>query len=142
MPGTYREAVDDMLGVFKAAWDTTGLTALYPGIDGSPPADFPVDLPGWARVTLRHTDGRQVGHGEQGQQRFERHGLLIIQIFVSPGRGYGPAYDLAKVVTDAYQGATTSKGVWFRGHHPREVPSDGAWLQLNVHVEFEYDEIT
>jgi hypothetical protein len=76
-----------------------------------------------------------------GRRRWERTGLVTVQIFVPAGEGLSEAYSLAKTVADAYEGTTTASGVWFRNVRVNEVGADGAWFQVNALIEFIYDEI-
>lgn len=141
MSATYRQAVDDMLATFKDAWDGTGLLALYPNRPGEPPDDSSSKPQSWARVHVQHGPAFQATLPNQtGQSLYERQGLFTVQIFVPSGNGVGPAYDLAKIVTDAFQGTSTPRAVWFRRARIREIGQSGTWFQLNVLVEFTYDE--
>ncbi len=139
MSGTYNEGNIDILTLFKTAWDTTGFTALYPNVPGEPPkAQVP-----WARVTLQHTGGGQGSlSGALGTKKWDRNGVLIVQVFVPNGEGLSQAYSLAKIVTDAYEGVSSPlRGVWFRNARINEVGPDGEWFQVNALVDFMYDEI-
>jgi len=144
MTATFREAQDDILTVFKAAWDTTGYSALYPGIPGEPPADQTgsgAPPSPWARVSVRHRSGRNEAFGQGGTNLYEREGVVEVQVFSPVGQGFGPALDLAQTVVSAFQGTATPKAVWFRKVGVREVPnSGGPWVQVNVSAEFTYDQ--
>lgn len=141
MPATYRQAVDQIQAVFKAAWDTTGFEARYPGQSSQPPEDAAGVPPTWARFTLRHGSGGQDSFTGGAQKVYLRTGIAIVQVFAPTEQGYGPSYDLAKVVSDAFQGTQTSGGVWFRNVRIDEIGVSGLWLQLNVSIGFQYDEI-
>lgn len=135
---SYQEARDEILDVFKTAWDTTGYPVHY--------EDFrkqrSEDEESWATVTMKHSSGFQSTlSGIAGSKTFSRLGFLAIQIFTPSGKGLQEAYDLAKVVSDAFEGASTSGGVWFRNVRLNEVGRDGEFFQLNVVVEFRYDEV-
>ena len=139
MTATYNQAVDDILDVFKTAWDTTTWKALYPNVGGSLPDD---ETDPWARVTLQHTDGGQASlTGGLGTTRWGRTGILTVQIFVPTGEGLSEARSLAKIVTDGFEGTSTTNGVWFRNARINEVGPDGDWFQTNVLIDFIYDEV-
>lgn len=138
MSATYAEAVDSILGLFKTAWDVPGHVALYENIAG----DVPSGVAPWARVSLRHLAGNNSSlSGALGVQRYDRAGLLTVQIFVPVGEGLSEAHTLAKIVTDAYEGVATTNGVWFRNSRVNEIGPDGDWFQINVIIDFIYDEI-
>lgn len=139
MTGTLNQANIDVLTIFKTAWDATGFPALYENVPGEPPK---TQTP-WARIVLRHSGGGQGSlSGALGQQRWDRNGVLIVQVFVPNGEGLSQAYSLAKIVLDAYEGVSSPlRGVWFRNARINEVGSDGEWFQVNVLVDFVYEEI-
>jgi hypothetical protein len=135
---THKEAVDSMLALFKAAWDTTGFIALYPNVAG----DIPTGTDGWARVNIIHSDEEQASlSGALNTTRFRRDGGLTVQIFTKSGEGLSNGHALTKIVQDAFEGQSTSDGIWFRNVRVNEVGPDGDWYQINVLVDFTYDEI-
>lgn len=135
---TYREAKDEILAIFKAAWDPTGWPVHYQDVRKQRSSD---ENP-WAVVTLNHSAGFQdTLSGVIGSRTFTRLGFLTTQIFVPVGKGLQEAYDLAKIVSDAFEGASTPGGVWFRDVRLNEVGRDGEFFQLNVVADFRYDEI-
>lgn len=140
MTATFKEAYDDILTIFKAAWDPTGYNAVYPNTKGS--ADVPTTTAPWARLVVQHSPGGQSTlSGATGAQRFDREGLLFVQVFIPSGEGLSEAYALAKIIADAYEGASTPNAVWFRNVRVNEIGPSGSWYQVNVVVEFIYDEI-
>lgn len=138
MTATFRQASDEILAVFQAAWGPLGHTALYDSVAGAqPPATEP-----WARVSVRHSTGEQATlSGGLGTRRYSRDGTLFVQIFAPVGNGLSVAYDLAKVVADAYEGTATPAGVWFRDVRLNEIGPDDQWFNVNVLVDFTYDEV-
>ena len=139
MTATFDQANIDILTIFKTAWDATGFKALYENVAGEPPT---TPSP-WARIVLRHTGGNQGSlSGALGTQRWDRNGVLIVQVFVPNGEGLSQAYSLAKIVLDAYEGVSSPlRGVWFRNARINEVGPDGEWFQVNILIDFQYDEI-
>lgn len=141
MSATFREARDDILGAFKAAWDETGYFVAWPQKPAEPPADQVEPQP-WARITIEHARGFQASlASDQGLRRWERRGFVVTQVFAPGGAGTGETYDLAKRVVDAFQGKKTAHGVWFRNVRIQERGASGPWFQVNVVVEFTYDEL-
>lgn len=132
---TPEAARDEMLAVFKAAWDTTGYSAQYPDLPGKPPqAEEP-----WARITVRHELGGQTSlTNAAGAKKFTHVGSLFVQVFVPIGQGGSMGYPLAKLVLDAYRQARGA--VWYRNHRFREVGNDGAFTQFNCIIDFTYDD--
>lgn len=138
MTATFAVANDEILTLFKTAWDAIGHDAIYENVAGDPPTTAAP----WARVTVRHFPGGQASLSDDaGAKRWTRNGLITVQIFVPTGEGKAEAYALAKVVADAYEGKRTPSNVWFRNVRPNEIGPDGAWFQLNVLAEFTYDEV-
>ncbi len=142
MTATFATANNEILATFKAAWDTTGYPVAYENVKGAsatPPAG---SSDPWARVTLRHTFGEQASlSGSGGTRRWRRDGLLTVQIFIPIGEGLSEGYSLAKTVVDAFEGIATTSAVWFRNVRVNEIGNDGEWYQVNVLVDFTYDEI-
>lgn len=143
---SFTQARDEILELFKAAWDTTGLGVVY----DDAPTDTPTraelaneNVTGWARATVRHALGQQssLANGTDGKRRYIREGNFIVQIFTPAGTGLRTADQYAKVVADALEGQETPGGVWFRNVSYREVGRDGPWYQTNVSATFQYDEV-
>ncbi len=135
----YDEARDQILGVFKAAWDTTEYAAIYPDV----PDEVPQGEEGeaWARASVIHANGHQASlAGENGARRWQRDGIVTIQIFARVGDGLTKAYELAQLVSDAFQDAK-NLGVWFRNVRIKEVGNSGAFEQINVLANFTYDQV-
>ncbi len=139
MSATYETANNEILGFFKAAWDPTGLLALYPNVQGTKPSAQVA----WARVTVSHGPGGQTAlTGGLGSNRFDRFGLVTVQIFIPNGQGLSQGYILGKVIADAFEGKSTTSAIWFRNvTPPNEIGPSVEWFQINVTIEFEYDEI-
>lgn len=146
MSATFETAVDEMSKLFWEAWEPTGNPVHWPGVafnvpgtDNSfiPPQDSP-----WARFAVLHaTGGQRSLTGLGNKKKWGREGTLWVQIFVPIGSGLSTAYQLAKIVTDAYEGVSTPSCVWFRNARINEVGATGGYEQLNVRVDFTYDEI-
>lgn len=138
MTATFDQANNEILAFFKTAWDTTGHLALYENVEGAKPtAQDP-----WARTVLRNGEpGPTSLTGALGTHRFERTGILMVQIFIPNGEGLSRGYALGKIVVDAFEGKATASQVWFRNARVNEVGPSGEWYQFNALVDFRYDEI-
>ncbi len=95
----------------------------------------------WARVTINHVTGNQASLGSfDSARRWDRSGILIIQLFTPMGDGNSMAYDLAQTLVDGLQlkrgGCVTLRNVALN-----EVGPDGAFYQMNVTCTFSYDDI-
>lgn len=132
---TLTAATDEMLAVFKAAWDLTGYAVVWSDIPGNPPA---TEAP-WARVAVRHATGSQSSlAGSAGSKLHTHTGTLWVQIFVPLGQGETVGRTLAQQVLDAYRAARGA--VWYRNHRFREAGNSGAFVQVNCLIDFSYDQ--
>jgi hypothetical protein len=137
---TPAEAVEQILTIFKTAWDgaTSSAPVMYQNISnvGKP------DDETWTRVMVQHQDGAQVTlRAESGERRFRSFGLFTAQIFTPIGEGLTSSLALGKVIKNALEGVTTSGGVIFRNVRLVDVGSSGNHYQTNVLADFEYDEV-
>ena len=137
---TYSEAQDEILALFKTAWDAGGggVTVIWADNDVEPPEDDP-----WVHIRLEHVPGMQGSlTGGLGTTRWSRLGLVSVDIRTLSGRGLLQNTQLGMVAADAFEGKTTPGGVWFRNVRYSEAPGrDGKWQQGNVVAEFTYDQI-
>lgn len=133
---TYEQANDDMLSLLKAAWDQTGYMIHWEGIRDQ----RDTDMSPWATVVVRHATGQQDTLGGAGSRQFLRRGTILVGINTPSTSGLSEAYQLAKVVADAYEGVASPNGVWFRNVRINENGRNGTFNQMNVVVDFEYYE--
>lgn len=134
---THEEAVDEMLDMFKTAWDTTGHQAFYEQVRDQ--RDMSKDP--WAEVFIRHNFGNQDSLGGKGNRSFLRIGFVQVKIHTPSVFGLSSKYRLAKVVADAYEGKSSQSGkVWFRRVRINEEDRDGMFYPVNVFADFEYYE--
>jgi hypothetical protein len=140
---TLTVARDQILGHFKTLWDAALTSASISDITIYYDDVLPANLPDtYARVTLRHNIASQKSMGETGNRRFERLGLLMVQLFTPSGEGQVLSDRLVQIVVDIFEGKKVSdSGVWFRNVRWVEVGPEAAWFQVNVIIEFEYDTI-
>lgn len=135
---TFQEAKDEIFSLFKSGWDATGYSAHYQDVRSQRSSN---EEP-WAAIFLQHTAGFQSTlNGSQGERTFLRQGFVTVQIFTPVGNGLQDSYQLAKVVADVFEGASTPGGVWFRNVRLNEVGRDGEFYQTNIIAEFRYDEV-
>lgn len=143
----FTTARDEIQGLFWAAWQALAPAAnggqlpavQWQGVEADPPA---ADKP-FARVTVRHGTGRQGTFGQTGARRFVRPGIVTVQVFapISKGGGLTLAQTLAIIARNAYEGVGTASGIWFRNARTQEIGVSGAWFQINVTLDFEYEEM-
>ena len=132
---TPEQAIDAMCKVFLDAWGTDN-PVVWSDFNARPPTQ---NVP-WARVILRHADGRQSSlTGDVGTKRYDRSGVLLAQIFTPVGRGQTECYQLAKRVMNAFEDARLD--VWFRNVRLNERGSSGSFNQIDVLTDFLYDEV-
>lgn len=130
------EGYDEIFGVFKTAWDTTGFTAIYPNKKGKKPDDV---TESYAKVFIQHSTGGQAAFGD-GENLFEREGFFTAQVFVPIGQGLKGGMQLCKVIADAFEEGSSPRGVWFRNGRITEIGPDGEWYNVNFVTDFTYDE--
>ncbi len=149
MPATREQAVDEMLSLFKAAWDARPesqlIPVLWPNVRGD--VDTTRQLPtdaaqSWCRVTVQtvRSEQRSISMTD-GLRRYETEGLLTVEIYVPTSSGSGLAYRLVQVALNAFRGSETAHGVTFRNARPREIGNDGNWFRVDALVEFSFDEV-
>lgn len=99
------------------------------------------NLPEWARVTVLETNSTQDTLGNSGNRKFERSGVVTVQIFVRGGTGTQRLDELATIARDAYEGFTFAlSSVTFLDVNVSEIGPDGSWYQYNVTANFRYYE--
>lgn len=145
---THPSAVDELLGLFRAKWNAetpalnggTPVRVEWPGVDSgsAPPPDE-----AYARVRVRHTTSRQATFGAKGSRRYTRPGFVSVQVFapIAGGAGLTFAESLAIIARNAFEGEGTDSGIWFRRSVINDIGESGTWHQMNMVIEFEYDEL-
>lgn len=130
-------AINTMRGFFSTQWGAKS-TILWGQDDPTP---IPNDDE-WVRFNILHSEGPQVSIGSPGSNRFRRFGVITLQIFQKEGKYGTPALTLANDAMGIYTG-TTDSDIIYRNPILREVGNDGhGWYQINVVINFQYDEIT
>lgn len=141
---TKQEAVDEMLALFNTAWapravvweDVPPDAIALAAID-----DTNTNVTAWARISVKHNGGYQQTLAGQGDRRFAKEGILLVEVYAPAGDGLTVARSLHTIVEQAFEGVSTPNGVWFRNVHTEEVGPDGPWTHANVIIEFSYDEV-
>lgn len=143
---TQAQARDEILVLFKAAWDGTGVDAYYDDADKDAPdalleASNAVDS--FARVMVRNQARTLRALGQTGgtRRKYTSEGQVVVQIFTPRGDGLTSADALSTTARNAFEGETTDGGVWFANVSVREVGPSGTWYQTNVSADFSYDEV-
>jgi hypothetical protein len=143
---TYRQATDEMLGLFRTAWlanagavnGGTVPPVLYPHTDDG---TIPTTAGAWCRVAINHETGLQRTLGRPAGRQFEHSGTLFVQVFAPQigGTGYDLAQALADVARAAFEGKSTA-GVWFRNVRINEIGPDGPFYQINIAADFQWSQ--
>lgn len=139
---TYAEAAADIRTLFSGVWvDTLTYPVQWP--NEIPSVDLPpTPQTPWARMSILHATGGQASlAGNIGQARYLRGGVAVFQLFVLFAYGTTQIYSFAKQVTDAFDGVRGANGTAFKNTRIREIGADGAWYQVNVFVDFDYEEV-
>lgn len=141
-------AYDVVLGAFKQQWDVEAFNVVgyIPEVEWQQVTEDEPKSKGanrkkaWARVVVRHIGGDQKTFGETEARKFDRRGVVSVQVFTPKGkRGLTLGQQLGKVAVDAFEGRCL-QGVAFRRTSLREGgSSDAHWQQTNVTADFDYD---
>jgi hypothetical protein len=96
----------------------------------------------WVRFNILHSAGYQATMGSPSSNRFERQGIITIQVFTKQGENSVPAITLANEILKLYEGVENS-GILYYDAFVKEIGDDGrGWYQINVLTGFKYSEIT
>lgn len=136
------EARDDILGHFKSKWDLVPAPVPLAIYDNSvlPPPDTTKE---WIRVNLIFGNLSQQTMQIVGNRRFNRVGILTIQLFTLFARaGQGDRADvLVQACIDALEGHETPGGVEFTTLTDSDIGKSGAWWQTNITARFVYQQV-
>ena len=147
---TYAEARDEVTELVSSAWAASGaVTENIPLIfydklesgntehEGSHVPD--VEAP-WGLFRIAFGPAEQAGHGDS-RKRYQRNGVIILDIHTKPGDGLQMADDIVQVVADAVEGETTPGGVLFRTFDPKDRGRSGNSHLTRVTISFEFDQV-
>lgn len=146
---TIESARDEIIGKFLDTWNSDPVSQDVvvffwdipnPAPSGEEPNDNPIP---WARITVQHLPGQHQAtlSGDTGKRRWRRTGIVTVQVFAPYGTGLSIGDKLGMVALRAFEGQSTSSGIWFRDVSFQEVGQDSMWFQSNVSATFEYDEV-
>lgn len=138
---TEREAIQ----AIKTQWIEEWLT-LHPDDPNDPdycPFTFDNEIfetaTRWARLSVRHTVSRQATMGSAPSRRFEREGVVMVQLFGNIDAGRGDLADLAADVREVLEGQRLGDVVLHAGSTD-EQPTDGVWAMSAISIPFRYTE--
>jgi hypothetical protein len=94
----------------------------------------------WVRVNVQFLDGRQASLGRTNNRRFDKRGILFIQVFTPAGYATDDNDDLAEASLDLFEGVGLG-GLWFDRGRVETVGPDGEWYQQNVVINFNFSAI-
>lgn len=148
MTATIDVARDEVIGLIYEAWKADAITQdlpiLFQDVAAEPPttADGDGNPTAWARVVMLHTGGGQSSlANHQGRRRYTRRGFVSVSVFTPTSTGLSMSGSIAMILLNALEGVSTPSSVWFRNVRISEVGADGAWYQMNVLADFNYDEV-
>lgn len=138
-----REEINEMLA---AAWGAFNWGAAAPAIHWEgreKPSPPPPDQP-YVAIFIKHLQGLQASLTDDlSRKRWRREGLITVQCFgsLASGRGLEDAVQMGIIAGRAYEGKQSANCIWFRDVVSKEIGPTGGWYQVNVTVQFEYDEV-
>lgn len=146
MTATVIDAKRDMFGILQQVVQGLGLPATSIRWEEVAPAAGQEPMPTegiWFRPAVRHAFGGQasLAGGRGKKKKWRREGTLWVQIFAPMGSGSVGADRAAQAVLDGYEGAATDHCVWFRNCRLNELGQNGAYYQINVLIDFQYDQV-
>lgn len=137
---TIPEARNALLALMKEILEPLSFPIVWPDIPAKPPS---TESP-YIRITINHVNGFQSSLADEtGKRIWSRGGNLVIQIYVPIGQslkeGAQTEYDTAQLIISGIQ-AFRHPALWFRNTRLREIGIFGAFNQINVLTEFNYDD--
>jgi hypothetical protein len=147
---SFTAARNAILSRFKTTWDadTPAITS-----DSTIPQVFyeglgsPGDRPNreHAEIFVLHQTGVQgslMGDPSVGKRRFEKAGIVTVQVRAPRRPDLRLAQSLAEVAKKAFEGKTISgTDIWFQNVRINEVGIVDQDYQINILAEFRYDEL-
>ena len=77
---------------------------------------------------------------QNGQAKFDRRGIVTLQIHAPFGTGQVLNDQLLEICLSAFEGKHAN-GVWFRNVRPVDIGQRGQYFRSNVVAEFEFDQL-
>lgn len=137
-----REAKQAIIDEWEAEWPTLH----PPDVDDPDYCPFTYDneiaesTTRWARLSVRHTTSAQTTMGSAPSRRFQREGVIFVQLFGNTDAGCGELSDLAADVRTVLEGQRLGDLVIYAGL-TQEQPTDGVWAMATVQLPFRYTEL-
>lgn len=119
---------DNFTGVAtdKIAWDNVSF-------------DIPKQEEPWVRLSIQNNISDYVSTGPN--RRTRRKGLVFVQIFVPENSETLISSQLCDDVVDIFE-TKLLNGVVFFSPNVREIGNSDGWYQVNISVDFYFDDIT
>lgn len=143
----YEDAIDEMFGIFKTAWEANSAAVAsyipevrWPGVEEP---TTPETSKFWVRVSQQTVDEEQSSlRNGDFVQRYTADGVIFVQLFCpkSDAQSMTNGRKLAIIARNAFRGNATSGKVWFRNARINELPPEEKFYRFNVVAEYEYDE--
>jgi hypothetical protein len=138
------QADKEMAELFRVPWEVTaGYKCDWPNAKSREHQEDET----WARWTLDYVVGGQVTLGSKTNRKFNKGGLIYINVFTPLGAGLASARDASQIALFAYEGQRTPSDVWFRrvrieseGHGHGSGKNKSWWTTLVV-AEFTYEHL-
>lgn len=132
----YLEATDEMSRVVNSVLVAEGVLAKWEDV----PANEMDGETTWAKIFIQHSKGNISALGGVNLLRkFQRDGVILVQVFAPVGQGKLQAMEVAQLVSNAYE---DEKGdVLYRNVTVQEIGAEGSFWQALVRIEFEYDDV-
>jgi len=138
------QADKEMAELFRVAWEeTAGYLCDWPNSKARDHQESET----WARWTLDYATGDQVTLGGKNKRKFNKSGLIYVNVFTPLGAGLASARDASQIALFAYEGQRTPSDVWFRrvrieseGHGHGSGKNKSWWTTLVV-AEFTYEHL-
>lgn len=140
---TLPEAYDDIMSRIKAKLDTVSLPVSYPDTPVDDATQAAIDsgsLP-WARVTFLPNLRSQTSLAGTGNAKYTAKGVVMVEIYAPSGDGGTLQRALTDLAETAYEGVSTSNGVWYTNVRTEQPRPDGHWTHANVIAEWSYDQV-
>ena len=94
----------------------------------------------WVRLVYRLASGGQRTLGKSPNRRFERIGIIFVQLSAPPNRGTYNGEVLGKAIGDLYE-STTFNGVTCESAQVRDQGNQNGRHEVNIDIDFKYYEI-
>lgn len=93
----------------------------------------------YVRVVVRNAATKQATLGRTGVRKFDRKGIVMVQVFVPEATGTDEADRIADKMRTIFEGIRLGE-IWFEESDVREQGSDGKFYQVNVDTIFNYEQ--